>query len=101
LAPVKGLLVVPATYELKQVLATVRSVLNHPTPVSGAVLIERLTEAFFVTPPTSSVVAEALLAANVVRAAAATAARPSMFRYFMSSPRSAPDARSNSHGEQA
>jgi hypothetical protein len=49
----------------------------------GRRLSVNVTDEFFVTPPSSSVVAEALAAANAIIAMAATAARPRIFRCFM------------------
>src|SRR6476646_4936624 len=74
--------VLPCTLDSLHVLAWVFSV--SASVMDDSADAEIVTAPLCTVPPTSSVVAEAPPAVTAIRAMAATAARPSIFRYFMS-----------------
>src|SRR5215212_7932031 len=83
LAPVNGLEVEPSTSDPVHVSLVVPFLSLRIAEVPEARLALMDSEVVTATPFVASVVAEALPAATAIRASAAIAARPNVFRYFI------------------
>jgi hypothetical protein len=86
LAPVNGLAVLPPTCDDIHVTTDSPVVVLKIVDVPGARLAAIVTDLFCVTPATSSVVADALLAPAITIRAIVVAERPAVFRYLIGSP---------------